>query len=104
VQIDPRQASAVTVISMPAYWSPADARAGMLRAAAMVAVAAAAADSRFTTVQVRGATRPPAGPDQLAMVAEGRAEEIRQRADALTHPEAVFQNVWWSPELLESRQ
>jgi tetratricopeptide (TPR) repeat protein len=101
VRVDPKQAVAELELSMPAYWSPVSARKEMLRLAAALALATAAADARLVTVNLRGSARQPTGPEQLAMIAHGDAAALREQGEAQApqNPETVFRSLWWSEAL-----
>jgi hypothetical protein len=104
VEIDPKQASVVVRLSMPELWSPQDQRAGLLRVAGALAVTAVTSEGALAAVKVRGSTRSAAGPDRLALVADGSAEAIRgaEEARAAASPRELFDSIWWRPELAES--
>jgi len=99
-EVDPRQGTVEIEISMPAYWAPEETRKGIMHMASVLAPMAARAEPHFTAVKVRCLTRHAAGAVQLAMVAEGNAEDFRR---ANTAPEVslekTFRSIWWSAAL-----
>ena len=101
VRVDPKAAAAEIEMSMPAYWSPASARKEIGRMAAALAVACVEADDRLVGVHLRTSARQSAGPDQLVMVGDGVAEELRKRGETASSssPESAFSTVWWSPAI-----
>ncbi len=101
VRVDPKAAAAEVEMSMPAYWSPASARKEIGRMAEALAVACVGADDRIVGVHLRASARQSVGPDQLVMVGDGVAEELRKHGEAAnsSNPESAFAVVWWIPAI-----
>jgi hypothetical protein len=105
VEIDPRAGSLSVHVSMPRLWSPATTRGEILRAALMVAANAVAWDPRLSRLRVRCDMRQPDGARELAMLAEGSAEEVAKFPDgAAAGAEEAFHSVWWHPDLREANE
>jgi hypothetical protein len=100
VEIDPRTGEALLRLAVQRLWLVESMRDSVLEASLGLAQAAARWDERVAVVRVRCLMLQQGVPDQVAFVAEGKAETLANIAVGEEGRAArSFASVWWHPEL-----
>ena len=90
-------------VSMPRLWIPAHTRETMLAVAGALAGGVTSWEVPTSRVRVRCDMRASQGPEETAMVAEGKSAELAEAGAGIGSGVAeAFDYLWWHPELREA--